>query len=293
MKIETLTNLIGGELINRPYISEVVHFTGNIEDVNRGSCFFAFKTSEIPEAIRRGAYAIITQKYVDVLDKEIAWIKVDDFKKAIFNIFKYENLKHTIYLVDKITLMLIKSISNDKRVVVLENENDFFDAINLREKFIFTSDKSFEKLFANIQYLEDFDINLKQLGLFKSVYNNQEINLPYVYKNQFSKVINFFEKKSIKYSLEFELNRFKPVFVDYLNREVGFGQSERVIVTGLQNDEIFFDELNFIIQNTKHAKVLFIDKERESLLNESFNFAILVGVEFIAEEIEQKGLFDD
>ena len=43
MKIETLTNLIGGELINRPYISEVVHFTDNVEEVRRGSCFFAKK----------------------------------------------------------------------------------------------------------------------------------------------------------------------------------------------------------------------------------------------------------
>ena len=42
MKIETLVNLTGGELINRPYISEVVSFTQNVDEVNRGTCFFAF-----------------------------------------------------------------------------------------------------------------------------------------------------------------------------------------------------------------------------------------------------------
>ena len=293
MKIETLTNLTGGELINRPYISEVVHFTDNVEEVNRGSCFFAFKTSEIAEAIRRGAYAIVSENYVDVLDKEIAWIRVDDYKKAIFNIFKYENLKHDIYLVDKITLMLINEMSNDKRVVVLKDIRDFFRAINLRDKFIFTDDKSFEKIFANIKYLSEKEISLNKVGLFKSIYQNQEINLPYVYKNQFSKVINFFEENGIKYTLEFELPRFKPVFLDGLNREVGFGESEKVLITGLENDEVFFDELNFIVENTKHAKTVFVDKERKNLLEKPFNFAALVGVGFEVKKIEEKGLFDD
>ncbi|WP_457560895.1 hypothetical protein [Caminibacter sp.] len=293
MKIETLANLTGGELLNRPYISEVVHFTGDVEEVNRGSCFFAFKTSDIAEAIRKGAYAIITEDYVDILDREIAWIKVDDFKKAVFNIFKYENLKHDIYLVDKISLMLIEALSNDKRVVTLKNMEDFFRAINLRDKFIFTSDKEFEKIFANIKTLKSKNIMLIQNGLFKSVYNNQEINLPYVYNEQFGKVINFFNEYEIKYTLEFELSRFKPVFVDSLMREVGFGESERVVITGLENDEVFFDELNFIVENTKHAKTLFIDEKRKDLLKNPFNFAVMVGVGFEPEKIDEKGLFDD
>ena len=81
MKIETLVNLTGGELINRPFISEVVFFTDNSEEVSRGSCFFATDTYAINEAVKNGAYAIITDKELPVLDKEIAWIKVDSFKR--------------------------------------------------------------------------------------------------------------------------------------------------------------------------------------------------------------------
>jgi ferrochelatase len=293
MKIETLSNLIGGELLNRPYISEVVHFTQNVDEVNRGSCFFAASLSDIPQAIKNGAYAIITKDYVDILDKEIAWIKVDDFKKAIFNIFKYENLKHEIYLVDKISLMLIDAMSLDKRVVVLKDTDDFFKAINLREKFIFTDDEAFENIFANIKYLDASDIELKQLGLFKSVYKNQEINLPFVYKDSFSKVVSFFDKNSLKYTLEFELKRFKPVFVDSLNREVEFGESDRVVITGIENDEVFFDEINFFIENTKHAKSVVVDEKRKDLLKKPFNFAMAVGFRFEPAEIKEKGLFDD
>jgi ferrochelatase len=293
MKIETLVNLIGGELINRPYISEVVHFTDNVDDVNRGSCFFAFKTSDIAQAVKQGAYAVITEEYVDILDKEIAWIKVDDFKRAIFNIFKYENLKHDIYFVDKIALMLIKALSHDKRVIALDDIEDFFKAINLREKFIFTSDEGLIKNFANVKNLEEKEIDLKQSGLFKSIYNNTEINLPFVYKRQFSKVIGFFEENSIKHSLEFELPRFKPVFIDYLNRLVDYGESDRVVISGLENDEILIDELNFIIENTKHAKTLLIDEKRKNLLTKPFNFAVMIGCDFEPAEIKEKGLFDD
>ncbi len=293
MKIETLTNLIGGELINRPYISEVVNFTDNVDEVKRGSCFFARDLTDIPRAIKNGAYAIITDRYVEVLDKEIAWIKVDNFENAAFNIFKYENLKHQIYIVDKISLMIIDAISLDKRVIVLRGVKDFFKVINLKEKFIFTDDKKFVRIFANVKSLKEKDVDLKPLGLFKSVYEGSEINLPFVYKNQFGKVISFFNENSLKYTLDFKLSRFRPVFVDALLREVEFGQSERVVITGIENDEFFFDELNFFIENTKHAKAVVIDEKRVNLLKKPFNFAMAVGFEFVANKIEEKGLFND
>jgi ferrochelatase len=290
MKIETLTNLIGGELINRPYISEVVHFTDDVEEVRRGSCFFAKKISDIPQAIKSGAYAIISEKNLEVLDKEIAWIIVDSFKKAIYNIFKYENLKHKIYVADEITLMLINAMNQDKRVVVLNNESDFLKAINLTEKFLVMNKKASED-FANVEELRKRDINLEYTTIFKSKFNNIELNLPYVYKDSFAKAYDFFEKNNIKYTLEFELERFKPVFVNSFLEEVEYGKSEKVVICGIKNDEMFFDELNYIIEKTKHAKVIFTKSQKE--LTKPFNFAVAVDYEFIPNVKEEKGLFDD
>jgi len=291
MKIETLTNLIGGELINRPYISEVVHFTKNVNEVSRGSCFFVTNISDIAQVIKNGAYAIISEKDIEVLDKEIAWIKVDSLKKAIFNIFKYENLQHKIYLADKITLMLIKKMNLDKRVVVLEKEEDFLKAINLTEKFLIMSENDESRVFANTSKLTSKELNINKISLFKSEFRNSEINLPYVYKKSFEKAINFFESKSIKYTLEFELDRFRPVFVNSFLEEVEYGKSDKVIITGIKNDEIFFDELNYIIDNTKHAKTIFVKSQKE--LNKAFNFAVAVDFEFVPMERKEKGLFDD
>jgi len=290
MKIETLTNLINGELLNSPYISEVVSFTDRVEDVSRGSCFFAFNKKDIFKAIKKGAYAIVTTQDVEIIDKEIAWIKIGSLNKALFNIFKYENLNETIYLTDKITMMLIKKMSLDKKVVVLEKEEDFFKAINLNEKII-VSDKSFE--FPNVKELEEKEINLVQLTLFKSRFNNLEINLPFVYKDSFSKAINFFEEFDIKYTLEFELDRFKPVFIDHLFREVEYGESDKVLITGIKNDEIFFKELNYIIANTKHAKTVFINKDSITYIHEDFNFGVLVDVDIELNKFEEKNLFEE
>jgi ferrochelatase len=290
MKIETLTNLIGGELINRPYISEVVHFTDNVEEVRRGSCFFAKKISDIPQAIKSGAYAIISEQNLEVLDKEIAWIIVDSFKKAIYNIFKYENLKHKIYVTDEITLMIINAMNHDKRVVVLKSERDFLKAINLTEKFLIMNEKASED-FANIEELKKRDIDLEYISIFKSRFNNTELNLPYVYKDSFAKAYDFFEKNELKYSLEFELERFKPVFVNSFLEEVEYGKSDKVVICGIKNDEVFFDELNYIIENTKHAKIIFTKSENE--LTKPFNFAVAVDYEFKPKEREEKGLFDD
>jgi len=291
MKIETLTNLIGGELINRPYISEVVHFTDEVNEVRRGSCFFAKKTADIPQAIKSGAYAIISERQLDVLDKEIAWIVVDSFKKAIFNIFKYENLKNKVYLTDKITLMLIKAMNLDKRVVVLETEKDFLKAINLTDKFLIMNEKDNGGVFANTEKLKSKKINLEYLTLFKSKYKEYELNLPLVYKNSFSKALKFFEDNEVKFSYEFEIARFKPVFVNQFLEEVEYGKSEKVIITGIKNDEIFFDELNYIVENTKHAKTIFANSSK--MLQKPFNFAVAVGFDFQPKIKEEKGLFDD
>ncbi len=292
MKIETLVNLTDGELLNRPYISEVVHFTDEVDEVNRGSCFFARKKADIAHAVKRGAYAVVCDDYIDVLDDEIAWIKIDDFDKALFSIFKYENLKENIFVTDTVSLMLIKALSTDKRIIVLENYSDFFKAVNLSEKFLFTDKKEYKKLFADTASLKSSKTDIKQNGLFKSIYENREINLPFVYKDSFSKVVSFFKENGIKFTLDFELERFKPVFVDHLLREVPFGESEKVVITGLKNDDVFFDEINFIVKNTKYAKTVFVDSQRKKLLKKPFNFAVCVDFVFEPGTFEEKGLFE-
>ena len=294
MKIETLVNLTGGDLINSPYISEVVSFTENLEEVNRGSCFFSNDINLIEEAIKKGAYAIISEIEIPILDKEIAWIKINDFKRAVFNIFKYENLKNKIYITDSITSSLIKAMSNEKNVVVIKDEfKDLLKALNLNNKFIVTSKVQFMDIFTNIEEIKSKEIMLNMNTLFKSEFNGVELNLPFVYKENFSKALNFFESNKLDYSLEFEIERFKPVFINSNFEKVEYGKSEKVLITNLKNDEYLIDELNYIIKYTKHAKTVIVDERHQKYLKEKFNFAALVDFSVELKQKKEKGLFDD
>jgi len=291
LKIETLVNLTGGELLNSPYISEVTSFTDDEGKVLRGGCFFVYENSDVKTAVKNGAYAIISEKYEDIIDNEIAWIKVESLEKAVIDIFKYEHLKEKVFICDEITENIIEKMNLNPNVVILKNYKDLLNALNLQNKILITSNKLYEELFANVEVLLPTDINLEKLSLFKSKFEGNEINLPYVYKDNFSRALKFFRDHSLKYTIEFNLDRFKPVFVDYKLRSVEFGESEKVVITGVKNDRFFVKELNYFIENTKHAKSIVVNEYNVDLLKGSFNFALAVDIDVeFNEKEEHEGL---
>jgi hypothetical protein len=292
MKIETLINLIKGELLNRPFISEVTSFTKDVDEVSRGSCFFSNDFNEIKQAVKNGAYAIVSEKEFEIIDKEIAWIKTKSFKKAIFDIFKYENIKTKIYYTDKITAHIIKKMNLDKKVIVLENEETMLKALNLTEKYLISFNPEFKEIFKNIQQLKQAQIELEQITLFKSKFENIELNLPFVYKDNFAVALNFFKNYNLKYTLEFELDRFKPVFINSRFEKVEYGESDRVLIVGIENDECFFKELNYLIDNTKYAKTVIVSKYNSEDLKNYFNFAMIVDMEVELYQRTERNLFD-
>ena len=289
MKIETLANLIKGELLNSPFISEVTSFTMDVDEVTRGSCFFVTNSEDIKYAIKNGAYAIISKNYEKIIDNEIAWIKVDSIKGAILEIFKYESLKEKIYFCNEIEEELLEKMNLNKNVIILKNSNDLLKALNINNKFLITSKEEYKSLI-KLEELGNSEINLEYVSLFKSKYNGIEINLPFVYKDFFARVLNFFRRYNLKYTLEFELDRFKPIFIDYEFREVEYGSSERVLISGLKNDKFLFDELNFIIDKTKHAKTIIINENNKDILKKGFNFAMLVDTKIELNKKEEKAL---
>ena len=291
MKIETLVNLTGGELLNSPYISEVTSFTDKCELTTRGSCFFVTDKNDIEKAIKNGAYAIVSEDYENITDNEIAWIKVKSIQKAVIDVFKYENLKTKIYFCDEITEHIIEKMNITETVVVIKSYEDLLKSLNLSQKYLVTSTKEFSELFSNIEVLRPKEIELTQISLFKSKFNNVEINLPYVYKDEFARALKFFEDHLLKYSLEFKLERFKPVFVDFKLTPVEYGESEKVLICGIKNDRYFFNELNYLIENTKHARSIIVNEENSFLLKKGFNFAMLVDFEIDFQKPEEGSLF--
>ena len=86
MRIDTIVNLVDGELVNSGYISEINQFSNNLKKVKRENLFISNDIEEIKEAIKKGAYGVLFSKDINIIDDEIAWIKVDNIQDALFRL---------------------------------------------------------------------------------------------------------------------------------------------------------------------------------------------------------------
>lgn len=296
MKIETLVNVLEGELLNRPFISKITSFALKTTDVTRGSLYIAFDEKSCQKAIENGAYAIVSEKYLSVTDQEIAWIKVDDIKTSLIKLLKFHSLNKTLFFSDPITLQIIKKINRDEKLKILDEDflSQIIEILNAEEVYMITANKSLKSEFHNVKKLKKSLLKVEKHDLFSmSVVIDssiKEIKLPFVYLESFSKAVKFFEKYALVYSLEdTQIERFTVDFVNKNLEKVEFGSSDQVVISHIKQDEYFIHELNYIIEHTKHAKTLFFNEENIRDLNQiPFNFAVLIDVTGLLKEKESK-----
>jgi hypothetical protein len=277
MRIDDILNIIDGELVNAGFISEIAGFADNLKDLKGGYLFISDDDQDIQEAIKKGAYAILSAKYHKIIDNEISWIKVDSVKDALYKLLKYKLLNKTLYFCDIISYEIIKSMNKDSRLLVF---NDF-----------------------NVKYLEDYDYYLTSNSIFKDIANSylekqteldildstlfsikirykKEYNLifPSLYSEELSKALSFFESNQLKFSLKsLKIDRLYPTFINKSNEIVKFGTSDRVVISGIKKDEYLTKDLNFIFEKAKYANVKFYDITNiDNLYSDKFNFAILL-----------------
>ena len=90
MKINSIIDIIDGELLNTPSISFIYSFKTDVSKVKEGDLFIAYNLDDVQVAIQKGAFAIILQNIYPIIDKEIAWIKVADLNTSLIKLFRYK-----------------------------------------------------------------------------------------------------------------------------------------------------------------------------------------------------------
>lgn len=120
MKIHDIIDLLYGELMHNGSVSSFINIACSIDNVLKGSLFFAFNENEIDDAIKKGAYAIVTDYKTPILDKEIFWINVKNLQNCVFKLIKQ---------------LLI--INNVKLVFLHEIEFGFLDSKYLQDFALF------------------------------------------------------------------------------------------------------------------------------------------------------------
>jgi len=283
MQISALSDLLEGELLNTPFISFVTQFHTQLSKIHEGDAFFTSNEDDIEKAIDAGAFAIIVDFDTEITDTEIAWFRVDDLESAITRILRYKLLQKNMTFVHTSTilynmLLLLKTKEFNKNSLFLSNnlKNNFEILIQENDKTIYSKDINFINLISTniIDSNKEKDVtnsvkNLIVHSLFEISFSYKDvfydkIRLSRLYLNEFVEAIDILkDEENIKKISYFGF--MKPIFLNKSNEIIPYGQSNRFILTG-KNEEISKKEISFIKEYYTYAKL--VVKEAKNLTDE-------------------------
>lgn len=276
MQISSLIDLIGGRLLNQPSISFIYSFKTDPSKVKEGDLFIALKLDDIELAVKNGAFAVIIENLFPIIDKEIAWIRVDSIKKALVQLtrFKLAHFNLNAFHCDKITYDMLNIFANssNKKVKFIPNNLELFikelEDIEDEDNLICTNKDLLNKIYPNnTNFNKDtYEIkNLTEHSLFESsfTYNNiyfPKLKIASIYIPQFIAIYNFL-KEELDLSKLKSFIHFKALFLDKNLELIDFGRSDKFIICQ-NNEELFSNEISYIKSRYKYAKTLFISKKQ-------------------------------
>ncbi len=274
MQISSILDIVDGSLLNSPSISFIYSIKTNALKVKEGDLFIAKNINEIDLAIRNGAFAIIFDTNVPIIDNEIAWIKVKNIDISIIKLIRFKLAIKNIeaFYCNKIIYDLLKiystHFSKNVRLVPnkLENTFRFIDEIEDNDILISCNKNILDNIypknkdFDHINKLNEID-NLIEHSLFETSFSYENVyfsrlKISSLYIRDFLKVFNFFKQNLDLTKLKSFYN-FKPLFLDRNLNLVEFGKSDKFIICQ-NNEDLYENEISYMKKQYKYAKNIFI-----------------------------------
>ena len=274
MQISSILDIVDGSLLNSPSISFIYSIKTNALKVKEGDLFIAKNINEIDLAIRNGAFAIIFDTNVPIIDNEIAWIKVKNIDISIIKLIRFKLAIKNIeaFYCNKIIYDLLKiystHFSKNIRLVPnkLENTFRFIDEIEDNDILISCNKNILDNIypknkdFDHINKLNETD-NLIEHSLFETSFSYENVyfsrlKISSLYITDFLKVFNFFKQNLDLTKLKSFYN-FKPLFLDRNLNLVEFGKSDKFIICQ-NNEDLYENEISYMKKQYKYAKNIFI-----------------------------------
>jgi len=288
MRIETLKSLIGAKLLNLPAITSINNVAFEAKKVHRGDLFFAYDYDDIAQAVQNGAYAIVVDKAVKIIDQEIAWLHVDSLKDSSIKLLRYhvEQVKKKFILLSSFEYEILSQITLSKDVQFLQNrEKDIISVFDPNKKTFFSDDATFLKSFC--KEFEDFkklckryEYQLIQSTLYQSsfVYKDifyKNIALPPFYINYFIHALDIANQFEIEYNEE-KLgfcSFFYPQFLTQKLIPTEFGKGSKVLLFCCDVDLA----LKYCQKNLRHLKAVHHKNNNFNLLQKNLqNYDIVI-----------------
>jgi ferrochelatase len=273
MRLENVIALTHATLLNSPYVTAFSGLSYEAKSVKRGYLFIAKDSSEIELAILNGAYGILFDSPMQMIDSEIAWIKVDELATALLKILRFHILDKNItaYECDKITLDLASQISTQDRFKALNG--DIYDTfkdlweITPNSVVLFTHTFTCKDIFTHPKAMPkstDFKISIIEQTLFETsfiyddiYYERQALSvffIPYL-----EILLSLFKEEKIDFKIvSFKhLSHFEPVFTNKNFEIKEFGTSDKVLIFE-PNFEFIESQITFLQNQANWAKLIYI-----------------------------------
>lgn len=284
MKISSIVDIVDGELLNSPSISFINNISSDANKVKTSDMFIAKNIEDLKIALQNGAYAVIFEKDFEVIDNEIAFIKVKNLELALLKIIRYKlsTLKIKSYFCTDETFDMLKLYQNNHTKPIflisknIEKAFKFIDDIKDGDILISKNKKLLESIYPDIKEfekkLDENSIkNLIKHSLFELSFSYKDIyfsklRLSKIYLNSFLNIYDFF-KGNIDISKLKLYSNFKAIFIDKDFQPIESGKSDSFIICQT-NKNLIPIEITYLKNEFKYAKTIFVSKYKISFLDE-------------------------
>ena len=284
MKISSIVDIVDGELLNSPSISFINNISSDANKVKTSDMFIAKNIEDLKIALQNGAYAVIFEKDFEVIDNEIAFIKVKNLELALLKIVRYKlsTLKIKSYFCTDETFDMLKLYQNNHTKPIflisknIEKAFKFIDDIKDGDILISKNKKLLESIYPDSKEfekkLDENSIkNLIKHSLFELSFSYKDIyfsklRLSKIYLNSFLNIYDFF-KGNIDISKLKLYSNFKAIFIDKDFQPIDSGKSDRFIICQI-NKNLIPIEITYLKNEFRYAKTIFVSKYKISFLDE-------------------------
>lgn len=264
MRVESLSRLLNGILLNNPVISQVSGFNFHAKAIKRGEAFICLMVNQldIDEALKNGAYAIITSESVKISDDEVAYIKVENIQSALFRLMRFFISQNGLkfFYVNAVLMAILGRMSVKNATLLPTQIDELFKSVYFaRQGDIFFSDKSYllEQLSPTYECVfSDPNATLTTKGsmffintICDGVYY-QNLNISEVFLGDFCGLIKFLNQNNISFKIsDFKnLGHFEPIFIDKDFQATSFGSTFRAVI--VESDlELLKLEISYLSEN--------------------------------------------
>ena len=284
MKISSIVDIVDGELLNSPSISFINNISSDANKVKTSDMFIAKNIEDLKIALQNGAYAVIFEKDFEVIDNEIAFIKVKNLELALLKIVRYKlsTLKIKSYFCTDETFDMLKLYQNNHTKPIflisknIEKTFKFIDDIKDGDILISKNKKLLESIYPDSKEfekkLDENSIkNLIKHSLFELSFSYKDIyfsklRLSKIYLNSFLNIYDFF-KGNIDISKLKLYSNFKAIFIDKDFQPIESGKSDSFIICQT-NKNLIPIEITYLKNEFRYAKTIFVSKYEISFLDE-------------------------